>query len=241
VEHAALIEALRREGAALGAVPIADIDVPTCPDWSLPQLIHHVGGVHRFQAAQLRAEDPERLVVVERSERPPDDELSDWYHDGLMTLVGTLDATPADRLCPTMSFGPQPATFWARRAAHETAVHRWDAEAAVDRPTPLDTDQAVDALDELFEVGAVGRFDPASWEGPDVSIHLHATDVDGEWLIRLGGDGLEMIHAHEKGDVAARGPASDLTLMMVGRVPPARLEIYGDAGVLDRWFRSVRL
>jgi uncharacterized protein (TIGR03083 family) len=240
VDHAELVEALRREGAALGAVPIRDVDVPTCPDWTIPQLIHHVGYVHRWQDAQLRADDTAQLARVDRPDPPPVDELADWYHEGLRSLLGTLGRTPPERLTPTW-FGPRPATFWARRAAHETAVHRWDAEAAVDRPAPLDPAQAVDALDELLEVIAVRRFDGASWDGPDCTIHAHATDVAGEWLITMGTGGLSVVRAHEKGDLAARGPASDLMLMLAGRVPPARLELFGDPAVIDRWFRAVRI
>jgi uncharacterized protein (TIGR03083 family) len=240
VEHAELIAALRREGAALGAVPISDVEVPTCPDWSLPELIHHVGWVQRWQEAQLRSDDTSQLAAVDRPDPLPLDELSDWYRDGLMSLLGTLDATPPDRLTPTW-FGPRPATFWARRAAHETAVHRWDAEAAVERPTPLQADQAVDALDELLEVIAPRRFDPQAWRDGDCTIHLHATDVPGEWVVQLGSAGLQVRHAHEKGDLAARGPASDLLLMMTGRVPAARLELFGDAAVIDQWFGTVRI
>lgn len=239
MDHAELVDALRREGEALGAVKLVDVDVPTCPDWSLPELVHHVGGVHRWQRAQLLADDPSALASIDRSERPPLNALGGWYRSGLASLLDTIAEVGPDRLTPSW-FGPRPASFWVRRAAHETAIHRWDAEAATANPRPLAQDLAVDALDELFEVVSVGKFDPSAWNDAEVTIHLHATDVDGEWLIRLSSDGLEMSHTHDKGDVAARGPISDLALMMVGRVPAARLELFGDAGVLDRWFRSVR-
>jgi uncharacterized protein (TIGR03083 family) len=238
VEHEEFIDALRREGEALGEVRLVDVDVPTCPEWSLPELVHHVGSVHRWQEAQLRSDDPADLVKVERAERPPLNALSGWYRAGLASLLDAFAEVGPHRVTPTW-FGPRPATFWARRAAHETAIHRWDAEAAVTTPQPLDARQAVDALDELLEVFAPRRFDPTTWTGPDVSIHLHATDTEGEWTIRLGSSGLDVGHEHAKGDVAARGSASDLVLMIAGRVPPARLELFGDAAVIDRWHRAV--
>lgn len=246
MDHRALVDALRREGAALGAVPISDIDVPTCPDWSLPDLVRHVGWVHRWQTAQLRADDPGKLVAIDRSADIPLDELPDWYDDGLLALLGTLDSTPPDRPAPSFA-GPRTAAFWARRAAHETAIHRWDAEAAVDRPTPLERAQALDIVDELLEVAVPRRFDPEAWEHDTVRIHLHATDLEegaeppGEWLIEVGADGVTWTHEHAKGDVAARGTASDLALMITGRVPPARLEVFGDPAHLDRWLRVVPL
>jgi uncharacterized protein (TIGR03083 family) len=245
VDHRGLVDALRREGAALGAVPLDDVDVPTCPEWNLPELVTHVGWVHRWQAAPLRTDDPDRLVAIDRSAEIPLDELSDWYHDGFLDLLGALDATPPDRPCPSFA-GPRPATFWARRAAHETAIHRWDAEAATGRATPLDPAQAVDIVDEMFEVVVPRRFDPAAWEHEPSSIHLHATDLGpdsglhGEWLVVLGSDGVRVTREHAKGDVAARGTISDLALLMTGRLPPARLEVFGDTVHLDRWFRAVR-
>ena len=54
-------------------------------------------------------------------------------------------------------------------------------------------------------------------------------------MIHIGADGVEWQQAHEKGDVAARGPVSDLLLMLWGRIPPSRLQLFGDASLLDRW------
>jgi transcription-repair coupling factor (superfamily II helicase) len=56
----------------------------------------------------------------------------------------------------------------------------------------------------------------------------------------LGSDGVRVTREHAKGDVAARGTISDLALLMTGRLPPARLEVFGDTVHLDRWFRAVR-
>ena len=47
--------------------------------------------------------------------------------------------------------------------------------------------------------------------GDGVTIHLHATDAPGEWMIERTPDGFTYAHGHGKGDVALRGPISDLT------------------------------
>lgn len=240
MEHEALVDALRREGEALGAVKLVDVDVPTCPGWTLPQLVHHVGTVHRWQRAQLLAPDSAALIKVDRPPPPALHALADWYQAGFGDLLNAIAEVEPDHLTPSW-FGPRPASFWARRAAHETAVHRWDAQASVTSPDPIEADQAIDVIDELFEVITPHKFRAGSWDGPPVSIHLHATDVEtGEWLIGLGPDGFAATKTHAKADVAVRGLASALALMIVGRLPPARLEIHGDAAVLDHWFRSVR-
>ena len=64
------------------------------------------------------------------------------------------------------------------------------------------------------------RGNPEDWAGE--SYHLHRTDGDGEWLVRLGPDGVvEAERAHAKGDVAVRGSAEDLWLWTTGRLDAA--------------------
>ena len=71
-------------------------------------------------------------------------------------------------------------------------------------------------------------------------MHLHATDGDGEWLVRLGADGVVVTREHAKGDVALRASASDLLLFLYGRRDASVGEVFGDAALLDRWQQLVR-
>ena len=72
------------------------------------------------------------------------------------------------------------------------------------------------------------------------TLHFHATDGDGEWLVRLEADGPVFTREHSKGDVAARGTASDLLLFAYGRVSVDQLDVFGDASLLTRWRELVR-
>ena len=75
---------------------------------------------------------------------------------------------------------------------------------------------------------------PNVWTGQ--SFHLHRTDGEGEWTVRLGPDGeVSTEHAHGKGDVALRGPASSLYLWCLNRVPADELEVFGDPAVAALW------
>jgi hypothetical protein len=127
--------------------------------------------------------------------------------------------------------------------AVETAIHRWDAETAHAVTTPIDAGVGVNGIEELLD-----SYLPLSLTqkaGGDLggSLHLHATDVDaagegeGEWLVRVDGGTAEVRHEHEKGDLAIRGAASDLLLLMWGRLQldAAAFETFGDAAILDRW------
>jgi hypothetical protein len=120
-------------------------------------------------------------------------------------------------------------------------VHRWDTETAVGGGTgALDPAMAVDGIDELFEV-FVSRRDVRALGSDGATIHLHATDAEGEWLVRCTGDRPEVTREHAKGDVAARGRAEDLLLFLYNRVGADRLEVFGDAALLDRWSAAVHV
>lgn len=128
----------------------------------------------------------------------------------------------------------QTVGFWFRRMAHETAVHRADAEAALGRIGPVAADLAIDGIDEALDLFLAPDLAPGSIEGPVETVHLHATDADGEWLVTIGPDGLGVARGHAKGDAAARGQASDLLLWLWGRLPSDVLEVFGDPAVVAR-------
>jgi len=237
VEHE-LIAAIATEGARLAALPVDALDrpVPSCPGWTVEDLVSHVGRVHRWAARHLAAApgQPERGP---RSDPPAGPSILDWYQASLDLLLAELDRHHPDE--PVHSFiGPATAAFWARRQAHELAVHRWDADAALgDEPTPIAAPLAADGVDEWLSV-FVPRFlarrdEPVPAELVGASVHLHGTDEGqtepAEWLLRLTPDGAEVARVHAKGDAALRGPASDLLLAVWHRVPLERLDVVGDA------------
>jgi MDMPI C-terminal domain/Mycothiol maleylpyruvate isomerase N-terminal domain len=175
----------------------------------------------------------------------------EWTRAGLAELLATLDeaAGVRDPDTPVKTWaGDQPPIFWPRRMAIETAVHRWDAQAAAAEGRPIGTDLALAAVDEMFEVVLPWRgTGELGTENEGKTMHLHATDVagsaggEGEWLVTLGTDGLTVAHTHAKGDVAVRGTASDLLLLLWNRVPADRCEVFGDAHLLEEWRVTVKV
>ena len=110
--------------------------------------------------------------------------------------------------------------------------------AARRRPgTPVDDHLAADGIDEFLTVLAPYRF--ASEDGIDLggSLHLHCTDVDGEWTIHTDDGVYRVDRGHAKGDVAVRGPASQLLLVVFQRLGPDAdgVEVFGAPEILDRW------
>jgi hypothetical protein len=123
--------------------------------------------------------------------------------------------------------------FWVRRRAVETSIHRYDVQLAGTATSPLDGELAADGIEEFFDVFLKRLQDGLT--GVQGTIHLHCTDAAGEWLLTPGEGGITVTREHAKGDVAARGTASNLLLWLWGRVPRDDLEVFGDASLLDQF------
>ena len=166
-------------------------------------------------------------------------ERAAWLTDGAARLIGTVQAAGDDLV---WAFDEMlPASFWARRMAHETAVHRADAQIAVGREPDLAPVLAADAIDEWLS-GTDSATDPrADALPPGRVLHIHATDAalagSGEWTLRGEAAGISLEHGHGRGDVAVRGPAARLLLVLVRRLPPddPAVEIIGDGALFSRW------
>jgi uncharacterized protein (TIGR03083 family) len=230
-----------------GLVDGADLTrpVPTCPDWTLRQLATHVGRAHRWAAEIVTIRSAEFIPFRQVPDgRFPDDPVQHgpWLRAGAARLIGAVREAGDD---PVWVFGElRPASFWARRMAHETAVHRADAEIAVGRDVSFGPDIAADAIDEWlgFMSGLGGDGDPRAVALPDGAVlHVHATDEGldgaGEWLVRRDGAAVTVQPGHGKGDVALRGPAARLLLVLLRRVPPddPQVQVLGDPALLAGW------
>ena len=142
---------LRACTADLAAIVDGDLDrpVPTCPGWTFRQLAIHLGRGHRW-AAQIvatRATAPVPVREVADGKLPEDPARhAPWLNAGAEQVIEAVAAAGGD-LVWTMT-GMRPASFWARRRAHEAAVHLADAQLAAGRDVELAPDLAADGVDE---------------------------------------------------------------------------------------------
>ena len=240
--HDHYIAALRSNGAAFAAAARAtemDVQVPSCPEWTVRDLLEHIGGHHRWVRGNLdRAPEDGMQPFGAYEPAPEGGAAAEWVAEGAAALADRLAEVGPDQRCWT--WVPELATtgFWARRTANETAVHRWDVQNAAGAPEPVDADHAVDAIDEFFGVMQVVGGDRLRGDGE--TLHFHATDHDGEWLVRLAPDTLQVSREHAKGHVAVRGPASDLLLVVIGRAPVSTVDVLGDAALAQRWQQAAK-
>jgi len=229
------LRAVRNDGEALAAAARRGLDppVPACGGWTVADLVLHTGMVHRHKLEIVRG----RLVEPPSPWPPPAPEpaeLLGWYEQGLQELLTVLkDADPETRVW-TFHRPDQTVGFWPRRMAHETAVHRVDAESAHGQAAPVPAELAADGVGEVLEVFLAPFLEGEPVGGRGESVHLHATDTEGEWQLRLLPAGVQVERGHAKGDAAARGTASDLLLFLWGRAGADRLERFGDPTLLPR-------
>ena len=230
-----LLGSLRRDAAALlegvrAAGP--DAPVPMCPGWTAADLAWHIGEVHEFWGTIVadRLDTPDAYV---QSPRPDTFDATVTFAES--TAAALLDALETtDPATPVWTWASdRTAGFVLRRMAHETAVHRLDAERAAGREHTIDADLASDGIDELlFELLVWVQEGAAELAG---SVHLHCTDVAGEWLVRADGDsGVAVTREHAKGDAAMRGTAADLLLVLWRRLPLDAVEVIGDRAAAER-------
>lgn len=170
--------------AAVKAGP--DAPVPSCPEWTVLDLVRHVAEVHTWAG--------QAVVTAPEDGRPkwpkaPEgfDETLSWWETGLSTLLERLREVPADR--PAWTFhGPQLAGFWARRQAHETSIHRLDAELATGHELPplvFDPEFAADGVDEYLTVLVGRRIELGHPVTATGRLLVHAADAGRAWEVRL--------------------------------------------------------
>ncbi|NND75237.1 MAG: maleylpyruvate isomerase family mycothiol-dependent enzyme [Ilumatobacter sp.] len=234
-----LVDAILRAGL--------DTPVPSCEGWTMGDLAWHIGETWEFWMTVVKdgITDVEVLKQLPDLDRPADDDLVDFAVASHTGLLSALTDTPPDTEVWTWTGANRDAAWVRRRMAHETAVHRWDAEAAVGDPYRVPIAMAADGIEEFLQY--------FSWRGRDEplggTVHLHCTDTDrdvntgsddisavgGEWIIhRLDPDGIDFDHAHAKGDTAIRGEANDLLLWLWGR-DAGPVEILGDTAVAEQF------
>ena len=128
-------------------------------EWDVRTVITHTGAVHRWAADIVARALPTDETGGSIAFWPPesdDQQLAAWFGDGAAALVATLRGAPASLACFTFIPDVAPRTFWIRRQAHETAIHRADVQAAMGGPvTSVDASFAQDGLAEIVGAFAI--------------------------------------------------------------------------------------
>ncbi|MHB9864321.1 maleylpyruvate isomerase family mycothiol-dependent enzyme [Streptomyces sp. YIM S03343] len=243
MKTAEFVRILDQEGRSLAAAAEEagmDARVPPCPGWQVRDLLRHIGSVHRWAAAFVA----EGLTSYRPEEEAPPGldraALASWFQEGHRRLVDTLSSAAPDVACWQFMPAPSPLAFWARRQAHETAVHRVDAEAARGgERSVIPVGFALDGIDELLCGFHTRTRSRVRSDRPRV-LRIRATDADDEaggaavWTVRLSTEP----PVTERGEVEEAyteisGPADELYLALWNRLPLPKVS--GDPSLAELW------
>jgi uncharacterized protein (TIGR03083 family) len=255
VEIAEHIDALRRQGDHLAdAAEHAGLAaaVPPCQPWLVKDLLRHTGYIHRWAARHITEcpdtvlDGPPEVDILRGGASDPD--LLAWFRAGHAALVQALSTADPGLQCATFIDAPSPLAFWARRQAHETAIHRADADSALGVRPDYPPGFAADGIDELIMgFGQRRKYRPSAERAGDMDVRT--TDTGHAWHVGTE-DG--RIHARREpaapesarpADCAVTGPASGLYLFLWHRSDAAQagVTITGDPALLASWQSSVRV
>lgn len=238
-DHLAALRADGRRFAEAAVAAGSAAPVPTCPGWSVRDLVLHLGGVHRWAAGYVisgRSEPTSREEEARIHALVPDTELLPWFREGHAQLVEALEDADPEVRCWSFLPAPSPLRFWARRQAHETHIHRVDAEIAAGLPSACERDLGVDGIDELLN----GFFTHRSRRlvaDPPRALGVEPTDAGAAWTIRIEPDRRVVSAVIDAPDCTVRGAASDLYHLLWNRLPSDTplIAVSGDRSVLTLW------
>ncbi|MGU3291366.1 maleylpyruvate isomerase family mycothiol-dependent enzyme [Williamsia sp. M5A3_1d] len=214
--------------------------VPTCPEWTVADLVAHQGMVHRWAQAQILGIDAPFASESDVLDRVAPADLYDWLDAGAQELLDSLAAADPDVAAWVfMETGRTPLEFWTRRQAHETTIHAVDAVAAEHGSLPsaadlgIDPVLAADGLDELLV-----RFAPRGrsklYDGELLTIGVETTDTDDAWTLSVSAEALTVTEGVPESPAARwRGSAAVLYLGLWNRGD--EIDVSGDATTLERW------
>nr|WP_232541708.1 maleylpyruvate isomerase family mycothiol-dependent enzyme [Nocardia bovistercoris] len=215
------------------------LPVPSCPGWTMADLLAHVGGDHHWTAALVRRRSTVEIDDATVDMRPPTDQraAAEWLRASARRVVAVVDAAGPDVPVWTPFEVLRPARWWIRRRLHEGTGHRVDALLALDREVVMAPEIAADGLSELLDLIAIGSRWFAEPLADGNTLTLIATDRAATWSVAGHGDAIAWTGTPAPASVTVAGTAVDLYLLALRRISAddARVAISGDAKVLLTW------
>lgn len=198
--------------------------VPSCPGWSVADLVRHVAVVYLHKVECLRqGRSPDPWPPAGSATAEPLALLDEAWPE----LRAQLWARTPESAAYTWYEPDQTTRFWVRRMAQETVIHRIDAELALRTAVqPVPADLAVDGIDEVLVVFLeyasktwCDDFGPDLAEADDRSVLISAGGAG--WLVRAAPSGVSVETGIGSGlvaaDAAVRGEPGAMLRWLWGR------------------------
>ncbi|MFY4721478.1 maleylpyruvate isomerase family mycothiol-dependent enzyme [Streptomyces sp. LaBMicrA B280] len=230
--------------AAIAAAPSLDVQVLTCPEWTLSDLVQHIGERRRLWAATVAAgpdatsKTPAQGDAVAPQER---EAVLAWLAASTELMLAALREAGPDQGCFTgwgVTQTPHTSGGVARHQVQEIAVHTYDAQLTVGDSASLPVEVALDGVEESLFIASFTR---SAWPHKPTAFDFHATE-GRSWRLTVDGDGARTTRLPAAGEgqnaagLSIRGTASDLVLWRYDRISVDSLQLDGDRELLDLLF-----
>lgn len=232
----------------------SEASVPTCPGWTVSNLVEHVGQTQHWvsEIVERRITDPAELPT-EMVELPAEPQAWPAWLSGAAARAATACSDTALEAAVFNAAGDSRtgAQFWLHSLLNEAVIHGFDAAAAAGHDHDLDADIAAELITNHLTMLASPTWaaqrpeSAAAMRGNSETLHLHATDEPslgdaGEWHIERHPDGVRWQPRHGTADVTVRGPAKSLLLVLTRRRPLTgghadHVTVDGDVELARQW------
>ncbi|AEV85161.1 hypothetical protein ACWT_4139 [Actinoplanes sp. SE50] len=213
--------------------------IPTCPDWTLRDLVTHVGTGHRTATGVIRSPSPTppAYAVIPAPDDP--DDWPGWLSSGAADLIAAVRDVGFDTTVWAWVPKYPIAGFWARRMLHDLIIHRFDVAPGGD----LDQDLAVDGVSDILLCCATlsARPQPRMAGLRGAGETLRFSDGRHTWHATLTPTGAAWTDTPDvtvPAAVTLRAPAKELLLTLNRRREPGPST--GDRALLRRWLANSR-
>lgn len=231
----------------------SDAAVPTCPGWTVADLVAHVGQTLHWVSdiIERRVADPAQLPTEMATVPTEPDDWPAWLSAGGERAAEAcsdeaLEAPVFNAAADARSGGE----FWLSSLLNEAVVHGADAAYAAGREVDLDTDVAAHLISNHLAMltsptWAAQRPESANaLRGAGETLLWRATDASGgsdtgRWFVERAPEGASRKVGSDEADVVIDGPAKSLLLILTRRrrlsEETDRVSVDGDVDLLRHW------
>lgn len=218
---------------------LLDAPVPSCPGWTVADLVDHLTTVFEFWRTQAERADPTAPAEPDPGGASNEEGAPVRDFEGLASasasLVEALSTRDPTDACWNW-WGRELNIGWvARRMALETVVHRCDCDLGAGELAVVDRRLALDGIDERIAV----HLDADLPEHPEATLGgllcLACTDDPAAWTVEVARGSMRWRPRREPADAVLSGTASELFLFTWNRVALAHLVLTGQHQVAEAW------
>lgn len=252
-EHArrAIVEHTRRLAESAAAAG-PDAAVPTTPQWTVTDLVEHVGQTQHWTAEiiERRITDPTQLPT-DYAVLPADArQWQAWLSESAQRVANAFSDDALDAPVFNAAGDERSGTrFWLSNVLNETVIHGFDAANAANQPVDIDADIAAALISHHLAMLTSPTWEMMRTEsahairGTGQTLQWLATDTThdaGAWFVERRPDRATWQPGTQRADVTVTGPARSLLLTLTRRLPPTDREatgisIHGDTHLAQHW------